>query len=272
MKIKCKKCRKRFDQEVYSGLCPKCGAYNGSHSSGFSPQPSEYREKESRPAKGAEVNAAKEMQGQFWNNANRIPAVLVILLLLVPVVSFIACQAAEGKLREAQSLGTEKIPEVKPEGNKLYFEDPLLEYPISVTVIETGWTESDGLPAGTAILAVRARIESEENGYNFDADIGGIYLSYETEGRMYYRKPLHKYDISEALDTYGLTGEDLLSVYSAGGGQPEEGYWFFPVDENANHPGLMLVLESGGEVDRALKSGLIGLGDLEEVSFGKGEP
>ena len=29
MKIKCKKCGKRFDAEMYSGLCPKCGTYNG---------------------------------------------------------------------------------------------------------------------------------------------------------------------------------------------------------------------------------------------------
>lgn len=28
-KIKCKKCRKSFDPELYSGLCPKCGAYSG---------------------------------------------------------------------------------------------------------------------------------------------------------------------------------------------------------------------------------------------------
>lgn len=28
MKIVCKKCGKRFDQEVYMGLCPNCGTYN----------------------------------------------------------------------------------------------------------------------------------------------------------------------------------------------------------------------------------------------------
>ena len=28
MKIKCKNCGKRFDTEMYSGLCPKCGTYN----------------------------------------------------------------------------------------------------------------------------------------------------------------------------------------------------------------------------------------------------
>lgn len=31
MKIKCKKCGKNFDPEIYSGLCPKCGTYNGVH-------------------------------------------------------------------------------------------------------------------------------------------------------------------------------------------------------------------------------------------------
>lgn len=28
MKIRCKSCGKRFDQEMYSGLCPRCGSYN----------------------------------------------------------------------------------------------------------------------------------------------------------------------------------------------------------------------------------------------------
>ena len=28
MKIRCKNCGKRFDAEMYSGLCPKCGTYN----------------------------------------------------------------------------------------------------------------------------------------------------------------------------------------------------------------------------------------------------
>ena len=30
-KIKCKKCRKSFEPDLYSGLCPKCGTYNGRH-------------------------------------------------------------------------------------------------------------------------------------------------------------------------------------------------------------------------------------------------
>ena len=29
MKIRCKECGRKFDPEVYSGLCPRCGAYNG---------------------------------------------------------------------------------------------------------------------------------------------------------------------------------------------------------------------------------------------------
>ena len=28
-KIVCMKCRKHFDPELYNGLCPKCGFYNG---------------------------------------------------------------------------------------------------------------------------------------------------------------------------------------------------------------------------------------------------
>lgn len=273
MKTKCKKCGKRFDPEVYSGLCPKCGTYNGSHSSGFSPQPSEYGEAENGAGKSAENNAALEKRGrQDRSVANKIPVLLMLLLLAVPAAGFITFQVKETELREAQCLGLEKIPEVKPEGNKLYFKNSLLKYPISVTAEQAGFAEFDGLPAETAFFVVRARIESEEHGYNFDAEIGGIYLSYETEGRMYYRKPLSEYDIPEVASTYGLTGKDLLSVYSVGGGAPEEGYWLFPVDENAAHPVLLLVLEEKGEVDRALESGTIELKDLEDISFGRGEP
>ncbi len=35
MKIRCSRCGKRFDADVYSGLCPKCGAYNGKHMAGY---------------------------------------------------------------------------------------------------------------------------------------------------------------------------------------------------------------------------------------------
>ncbi|MFR3251064.1 MAG: hypothetical protein ACLTQL_08405 [Eisenbergiella sp.] len=35
MKIKCSRCGKRFDADMYSGLCPKCGAYNGKHMAGY---------------------------------------------------------------------------------------------------------------------------------------------------------------------------------------------------------------------------------------------
>ena len=65
MKIRCSRCGKRFDADVYSGLCPKCGAYNGKHMAGYEEVVSE-REKTEKTWRQEQQKAEKVVSGSRY--------------------------------------------------------------------------------------------------------------------------------------------------------------------------------------------------------------
>lgn len=60
MKIRCSRCGKRFDADVYSGLCPKCGAYNGKHMAG-------YEEAVNEREKTEKTWRQEQQKAEMWN-------------------------------------------------------------------------------------------------------------------------------------------------------------------------------------------------------------
>lgn len=73
MKIKCSRCGKRFDADMYSGLCPKCGAYNGKHMAGYEEPQHEtgksapaWQQEADRAASEMDQAAAEPQQEMFW--------------------------------------------------------------------------------------------------------------------------------------------------------------------------------------------------------------
>ena len=107
MKIKCKNCGKRFDTEMYSGLCPKCGTYNA-------------------PDQGEAVQAAaggrtvrKEKVPTGKSRAFRFPVWLFLFLLLPALtwggwsvwkISFAGkLRGGEGEIARVQPLGAGEL-------------------------------------------------------------------------------------------------------------------------------------------------------------------
>lgn len=242
MKIKCKKCGKRFELEMYSGLCPKCGTYNGAHmaetdisqylSSGFSGEEA-HRNLHNAYDRGYEAAHPNDQQQGALRKGKRswLRPVLVLLIVLIPVITLFSYQLWERKVMKEVLAGDIRHVGLM-DGNSLLFADGSFEAPVRVTALSAEYVEPAELEKEDKMLiAVGAKAFSTE--YSFDAKVNNIALEYECNGIVSYQSPIDRYYLEEYLPLLGLTEDDILSTYGVGNGRSEEGYWFFCVPKNA---------------------------------------
>lgn len=299
MKIKCKKCGKHFDPDMYSGLCPKCGTYNGTHmgdsdvsqylSSGYQGEQEHIKLHEVYGDTGhdemAHQNlhetydqgydvahpAYEEIQGDVpFGSVSDMPrrkkkrpgltAVLAALLVLLPFLSL-------GFLRIWEAQAVEKfltceIEQVPLENGKtLVFSDELFRSPVEVTVVGMDLIERpEHVKEGKVLAAVRVKASSEN--YSYDARINKIALKYESGGNSFYQQPLGTYYLEVYLHGLGLTKDDMLTAYSLGNGEMQEGYWFFCIPVDAQDLELSIMASKGRGSQEAFLEGTIPLEDV----------
>lgn len=235
MRGKCKKCGKHFDLEMYSGLCPKCGTYNGQHAEGT---------ETSRYISGS--YPGKESHKQLQEPKRKLPVymwMMLFLLVWIPICS----QAAYANWEKQYSRQLlEKEVEILQESadGSLVFEKEPLESPVRFAVLEAGAFRTEELEEGEMALAVvKVRVSSED--YNFDARINQVALEYTYEGDPFYREMLSSYNLEEYLDKIGLAKQDVFSLYNIGNDREQEGYFVFAIHAEAENPKLYLSAGSG---------------------------
>lgn len=273
MKIKCKKCGKRFDAEMYSGLCPKCGTYNGmsqqdgreqpvSVNPGTEPDRGVHREKpgwRSAEAGHADGKETPAKSGNGRHRSRRFP-VLLCLFLILPAVT--AAGWFLWKRGYVEQLRGGEIYRIQASGpDELIFEGAPLEHPILVSLEGMDRVFLEGLiPDGMQLICVKAAIFAEA--YNFDAGLQDVSLKYIHDGDVFYREPLYADAIQTCLYVLGLSEEDELSTYNPGNGEAESGYWFFLADEDAENLELVLIVENRDYPYRAAMEGRIPLDEI----------
>lgn len=266
MKIKCRKCGKKFDSDVYSGLCPKCGTYNGKHmydSGAFDSIKTSGQEKDipkpqavyREPQKGGNSRA------HLVFLAFAVPAALLVIPFLLAMVNL---EWKREYLRQA--IQTEHTVQKGEWESTLVLDGEYLESPVELTVLEGGRVNLQAkMPPEVALYGIRMEVSSEK--YSFDGRLDEVYLSYESEGNVYYKKPLNSYGMRDYLAQLGLTEDDILYSYALGNGKAEEGYLFFLVDEQARHIGLLAQAHGGEEPQKVFAEGFIDLDGIPELEL-----
>lgn len=272
---------------MYSGLCPKCGTYNGSHmadndisqylNSGYSAEDLHQQLHEQYGDTGHDAQAHRnlhETYDQGFETAHpaydakeaytvpkkrrfRLTAVLAALLLIIPLVTTGYYQLWE-KQKVQELLSGEIGQVILQDGDTLVFAGEPLEAPVEVTVIGADIIEDEALSTiGLVLVAVKGSAFSER--YSFDAKVSKVALKFEHDGKIFYQQAISSYDMEEYLPQFGLTKEDMLPTFGVGNGGEQEGYWFFCMQKAAVNPELVLMAGKGSGDDIIFLEGTIPL-------------
>lgn len=276
MKIRCSRCGKRFDADVYSGLCPKCGAYNGKHMAGYEEavnerektektwrqeqQKAEQAVSESRSRtdvpekpKAAKQTAIKQKAGAegAWK--------MLAAALLIPVAAALVFQIWKNIYFQERISAAENIVRESGDAEVTVIEGGNVESPIYTAVLGMEQFSSDEVPEGWHLEGIC--IASSSNGYNSREQINDLQLGYEVGDEVFYQKTVSRYDLEYMIDDWGIDANEILSEFDFNYGE-SLGYLIFMVRDGAENRELILELDDGisGSVSRQVS---IALDDVE---------
>lgn len=299
MKIRCSRCGKRFDADVYSGLCPKCGAYNGKHMAGYEEAVNErektektWQQEQQRAEKavsGREISFEKESpfgkealsdrkvssgEGQGSRYRTDIPekpkttkqkangsgaGKMLAAALLIPVAAALVFQIWKNIYFQERISAAENIVRESGDAEVTVIEGENMEYPIYTAVLGIGQFASDEVPEGWHLEGIC--IASSSSGYNSREKVNDLQLGYEVGDEVFYQKTVSRYDLEYMIDDWGIDANEILSEFDFDYGE-SLGYLIFMVRDGAENRELILELDDGvsGSVSRQVS---IALDDVE---------
>ncbi|MBS6203151.1 MAG: hypothetical protein KIB09_03510 [Firmicutes bacterium] len=276
MKIRCSRCGKRFDADVYSGLCPKCGAYNGKHMAGYEEavnerektektwrqeqQKAEQAVSESRSRtdipekpKAAKQTAIKQKAGAegAWK--------MLAAALLIPIAAALVFQIWKNIYFQERISAAENIVRESGDAEITVIEGENMEYPVYTAVLGMEQFASDEVPEGWHLEGIC--IASSSSGYNSKEKVNDLQLGYEVGDEVFYQKTVSRYDLEYMIDDWGIDANEILSEFDFDYGE-SLGYLIFMVRDGAENRELILELDDGisGSVSRQVS---IALDDVE---------
>ncbi|MBR2948429.1 MAG: hypothetical protein IKC46_01055 [Lachnospiraceae bacterium] len=310
-KIKCKKCRKSFEPDLYSGLCPKCGTYNGRHMdtsaldlyiSGRQQAEKEHRELHEKYDQGYDQAHPKydtavkdydhnekaallqEARESFQNRQKKetllngkplqkSPFQRFVKLLFITVIIMAIMTVVMVSYSNMAMVS-------KTEANVIEVVKPS----VSGSVI----FDHELLEAPIELSVLNAGMVQELDGlsgkglyavtvysgseeYSFDAEIEDVFLQYTYEGNIYYAMPLSSYDLEAFCKQYNIWEDEIFSAYDLGGSSFEMGYLFFLTETEATDFALLAQLSRYEKPSLVLQEARILLDDLPKPEFGSRE-
>ncbi|MBQ9608913.1 MAG: hypothetical protein IJV15_05640 [Lachnospiraceae bacterium] len=231
MKVKCRECGKRYDYDVYSGICPKCSTYNAA---GGDNRSQDYSEKgtdkslspksfvdmtgelgkkeyeKSEAYKMAEVSGKHFVKGYYV--ATVILAVIMVLVFVVPtfIIPF-AIKADKAGKRLSQDVEPIQIDF----GKKINVADASSSMAVVIDGIGVDEEADYKLTKEYEMLRIDFHVENDmeeaseyDSNYMSTADMAvklDMYIN--TEGNRYL-EAVSRFDIQEALGISYEEGED----------------------------------------------------------------
>ena len=271
MKIRCSRCGKRFDADVYSGLCPKCGAYNGKHMAGYEEAVNE-REKTEKTWRQEQQNAEQAVSGSRYRTdipekpkttkqkAGGLGAgKMLAAALIIPVAATVLFQIWKNIYFQERIFAGENIVRESGDAEITVIEGEKMEYPIYTAVLGIGQFASDEVPEGWHLEGIC--IASSSSGYNSREKVNDLQLGYEVGDEVFYQKTVSRYDLEYMIDDWGIDANEILSEFDFDYGE-SLGYLIFMVRDGAENRELILELDDGvsGNVSRQVS---IALDDVE---------
>ncbi len=259
MKIRCSRCGKRFDADVYSGLCPKCGAYNGKHMADYEEAAAEWEKPETKaikditPAKetkAKETKAKKELKLKPQKRGGG-PAAgkMIAAAIMIPIAAAVVFQIWKNIYFQERISAAEEI--VRESGNSQInlIEGMGLEYPVYTAVLGIGQLPSDEVPEGWHLEGIY--VSSSCDGYNSEAEIRNIQLGYTVGDEAFFQKTVSLYELEYLTEEWGIDWNELLTEYDFGYGEAS-GYLVFMVRDGAENRELIFEVENrdSGKVTR----------------------
>lgn len=307
MKIKCSKCGKRFDLDVYSGICPKCGAYNGVHaegsdisqylSSGYSGEEAHRQLHKAYGDTGHDPDAHRKLHDTYdrsYGDAHPVyagqtdgklhpagsavktarqkksgyAAVIVLCFLLVLVPAITVYCYQQMKKEIIQERMNVEISQVTAEnGNTIVFEQEPFVYPLTVSVAGQERIEPDEFAEEGKVLLV-VKVSAASESYNRDAWIENVFLGYRYGGNDCYQKPMDFYSMSEINSwPFGLADSELLSPYSYGFGNGEREEGYWFFVIPQDAENPELIFETATGEGIVFSQGTISLENVPEMTF-----
>lgn len=205
MKIRCSECGKRYDYDVYTGICPRCSVYN---------KPDE-KVDDVIPRNAAEIsngNYSKknntEISGKNGVKASYVAGiVIVVLMILVLIIPIFLVPAYIKNKQENNVLPKAVEPSIVKQGEAIPFSDDEVSIEITIEGAQIDHQVDYNIPDEYEMVRVDYHI-SEEEEHISDYNPNYIYTGKVTNGLKpymktksgYYLESLSVSQITRALD------------------------------------------------------------------------
>lgn len=264
--MRCGRCGKNFDEEMYSGICPKCGHFNNRQKeydvSGYFSARFDGDDKVSTSAQAAKqheqlhrmydsqnmhkVNPYQTgqpgMQGNTYQTGqsgaygqakaygekekNIVTPICVVIAVLAIIITVVGCQLKRQSLEKAYYTLDFEKEEAQP--GELFEIGTRLLIVDKVETVDT--SDKVGMPEDEKLIAVSVELLPTEEGSSAS---GNVYVS---DGSS-YKMPLEDYTVKDILyDGDYSMGDDILSRYDFNGyvsADGKTGKLYFLIDKTA---------------------------------------
>lgn len=228
MKIRCKECGKRFDDEIYNGVCPKCGYYiytsvpetsknenceiEGSHIHVESGYTATYRQEDLYAESYSEGEARDYISPERKKpSAAAVTKILVALILLVGITSMGLAMVSQKQAHEAMTIKEEILVKTQQPDEPITYMAADNRYDIYIDLVKVDKNPIYEIPEEYELISISYRIARTflgGDGSDYDSFFEISMKPYLETKDGKYLEALSLYDLEKLLKTnYDRTTE-----------------------------------------------------------------
>lgn len=206
MKIRCSDCKKRFDYDMYSGVCPKCGNY-------MRPSEIETSENESCEVEGSHVHTESMEPAKKKKKSNpAITILLTVLMITTFLVTIIVVYVGQKNIHESKTVQEAIVPTVCQAEDGFTYTADYNRYDISIDSVTVDDDPEFDLPEEYEAILITYSIERtylNNGGSDYDSFYEIRMTPYLETLSGYYLEPVSEYELRKikGIDDYEQADE-----------------------------------------------------------------